>query len=111
MVRVSNAARKGYQGVANLFLPINHSGEESLQRVPEIFYPLLLEPRKFCLNDSGGLVKLLLGVQHLPLSLGGVSDMSGVSCGIAADVSNCTQRMTASSSLCPSPLVILLRPP
>lgn len=78
MRRVSNRTWEEHKGAANLFLSINHSRKERLQRISEILHPLLLEPRKFRLDESRGLVKVLLGVQCLSLSLDEVNDVSRV---------------------------------
>jgi hypothetical protein len=60
MVRVSNRTREGCNRVGDLFLSVDHSRKECLQRISEILYPLLLEPRELRLDNSGGLVELLL---------------------------------------------------
>ena len=70
--------RKKRRAVANLFLSVDHSRKERLQRISEILHPLLLEPRELCLNKSRGFVEFLFSVQRLPLSLCEAGDWSEV---------------------------------
>jgi len=57
------------QSLADLFPPANYSRVERLQRVPEIFCPLLLKSRKLRLDKPGDLVKHSLRIQCCPLGL------------------------------------------